>query len=441
MTTDFYSLLNRYLNRQVCLTLHGQTNVWGRVAGVCYDGLRMVDTVVAGELDSSSQFAEPRGPRSKETLIHLNQVLAVTCLDDDLPEPATEAEPRTQASVGLLVDPIEVGVGVQLYRHVAELGERMSRLRHQVASDLGLLLPEIQIRSTPTVEANGYLIRLRGVTAEEGTVRLGSLLALITGPLTKTINQENEFETPLGMSGVWIDRAQREVAEWYGYTVVEPVDLIAARLDRLFRQRAPDLFGRQQLEDLLDQVRVMAPAIVEEVLPELIRPRQLQKILRNLLREGVPVRDMETILEALSDAARETNDVFELTERVRQALGPALSQRYRDEQGTLSVVALDPSLEAALDRAVRQSSRGRELKLTAMQSESVLDTLSTHLADLRAQGRPEVVLTTSRVRAALRALIAARHPHCIVLSHEEVGPDTVISNVGIVFYTGLFQSS
>jgi flagellar biosynthesis protein FlhA len=449
MPVDYYALLSRYVGHRVCLSLHGQVNVWGKIASVCYDGLRVVDTIVVGELESPGPFSSgqyggpqpPAGSRSCETLIHVNQVLAVTCLDDELPPPPCDREEAESHGPRLLVEPIELVLSPPLATLIAaELPDRLSKLRGQIASDLGLLLPEIQVRPGARLAGHSYVVRLRGVTANEGRVEPDRFLALETGPVQKRVTGPAAEDTPCGARGAWIERGQRELAEMYGYTILDPTSLIVARLDHLFRARAPELFGRQQLEDLLDQVRVMAPAIAEEVLPELIRPRQLQKILRNLLREGVPVRDMETILEALSDAARETNETFELTERVRQSLAPALTERYRDSSGTLYVVTLDPTLEAALDRTVRHTTRGRQLQITAVQGESILSVLATRLEELRERGRPEVVLTTAPLRAPLRALAASRVPQAIVLSHEEVESGTRIASIGMVFYSGLFQA-
>lgn len=447
MPVDYYALLSRYLGRRVCVSLHGQVNVWGRVASVCYDGVRMVDTVVAGELDGPGPFSSshqlgapqpPAGAHTSETLIHVNQVLAVTCLDEDLPPAPVEREPQ-ESGPRLLVDPIELTLSSHWIAQAPELTDRLTRLRAQIASDLGLLLPEIQLREDPRMPAGAWQVQLRGVTSAEGVLELDRLLAVVTPQVERTLAGQPAENLPHGGHGFWIERPQREVAELYGYAIFDPPGVLIARLDELFRERAPDLFGRQQLEDLLDQVRVMAPAIAEEVLPELIRPRQLQKILRNMLREGVPVRDMETILETLSDAARETTDTHELTERVRQAVSASLTQRYRDASGTLHVVTLDPTLEAALDRTVRHSPRGRQLQINAMQSEAILTALAARLEELHDQGWPAVVLTTSSLRAPLRALSATRLPHCVVLSHDEIEPGTRIASVGMVFFSGLFQ--
>ena len=453
MAADYYSLLARYVGHHVCLTLHGQTNVWGRVAGVCYDGVRLVDTIVSGDLDSGGPFSSnpagpqpPPGARSHETLIHVNQVLAVTCLDEDLPDAPSDRETR-QNHAGLLVDPIELWLGSAL-RLLAErptnrrqsLQDQVNLLRNRMAKDLGLWLPEIRIRETSDLAPYAYTVKLRGVTAITAELPADKLLALETSTPTKLICDSPPVETPCGLPGVWIEPRQQELAEMYGYSVLPPPAVVVAHLDALFRDRAPQMFGRQQLEDLLDQVRAVSPALVEEVLPELIRPRQLLKILRNLLSEGVPVRDMDTILESLPEAIHDTTDPTELTERVRHALAHSLTERYRDSSGTLHAVTFDPTLEASLTRVVRHSSsKGRQLQLSAVQCESLLSSLSTRLAEMRAKGCPEVVLTTTPLRAPLRALTATRLPKCVILSHEEIAPTARVSSIGMIFYSALFN--
>ncbi len=516
----------------MCLTLHGQTTVWGRVAEICYDGLRLREVQILSDLDTPGPFAgeTPPGRQYPETLIHLNQILAVTCLDDDLPEPSTEPSSHLPIEKQLLIEPVELHLGSELAALVsatpnssessdpassqsnsgsspagfpgssgpqnssrASLADRLERLRAQLATELGLLIAPVPVREQPRLPSLGFLVRLRGVAVAHGQIEPGKLLAVenpqaMHGSFTSTATPS---ETPpaglqssgvkssgvkssgvptgtsadvsAGVSGsrgrvcraiagkplvsnpfphpaVWITLGQREQAELYGYTVLSPEALLVAYLHDLFRLRAADLFGRQQLEELLDQVRFNAPAVVEEVVPDLLRPRQLQKILRGLLREAVPIRDLETILETLSEAAYETTEIDVLVERTRQALSSALTDRFRDLAGRLHAVTLEPALESALARLIRRSPRGPRLELSSAQQAALVPLLQSHLEQLRRAGRPEVLMTTPPLRPAIRALIAVQRPHCAVLSHHEVEAGTAIEVSGVVIAGKLFDS-
>lgn len=440
--SDYYSMLSRYVGHRVCLTLHGQINVWGSVASVCYDGVRVTDVTIGGDLDNPAAFGEMSegANSSREALLHINQILAVTCDDDDLPDKVEETA-RTERPQ-LLVDPLELMLGTDLaltledVPHV-QLKDQLDRLRAEIAGELGVLLPEARIREERRIGPEEFIVKIRGVTAASGRVETARLLAVETSDASKPLDglRVDRF----GLSGYWIERPQRELAELYHYEVLDVMGMLMVQLEAIFRERAADLFGRQQLEDLLDQVRLVAPALVDEVVPHLVRPRKLQKVLRNLLREEVSIRDLETILETLSDIAGETKDVYELTERVRQALTFALMEHLCDN-GTLHVVSLDPALETSLARLVQKSPRGPQIMLTPQQRDALLAAVDEQLDELRQMRQPQTLLTTSRLRAALRSLLSARFPRCAVLSHEELDSAAEVETVGMVFDSDDFHS-
>lgn len=454
MSSDYYSLLKRYAQRRVCLTLHGQMAAWGKVAEVCYDGLRLVEAQVVSELDNPGLFQQltqeqshPNAPKFRETLVHLNQILAITCLDPDLPEPAPEKPADQSAERRLLVDPLELVLGSGLIPLVEDVPQaetlpaRLEQLRTNLAADLGLLLPKMTIRSHKNLAANEYVLRIRGVAALRGTLDPEELFALEVEPVKKVLSGRKVKKSPFGSPGVWIRRGQTEQAEMYGYQVVQPAGYLVAAFESLFRKRAADLFGRQQLEELLDQVRLSSPAVVEEVIPDLMRPRHLLKILRALLREHVPIRDLEGILETLADCAYETNELDVLVERARQGLATTLMDRYCDSSGHLYAIPLEHDLEEALLELVRPSSRGPHLALTPRQRRGLLGSLQPKLAELASQNRPEIVLTQTPLRAALAQMLAVAYPQALVLGYEEIEPATEIHCTTAVSVSGeLFPS-
>jgi len=446
MGADYYSMLNRYVGHKVCLTLHGQTNVWGRVAAICFDGMRLVDATICNDFDGAlfqAQQPPPHGISARETLIHLNQVLTVTCLDDDLPEQNAEFSGEGNLDASLVAEPLELQLGTALAELVKQprdsgLMEQLNQLRLQIAHDLGLLLPAMRISESRRLAPGQYLLKIRGVTASQGHVETERLLALRTSLASRPLEGHVAEEQVCGTPGYWIERPHRELAEHYGYLVLDAARLLTAQLDELFRARAADLFGRQQLEELLEECRLTSPALVEELIPDLVTPRQLQKILRNLLREGVPVRDLETILETLSDAAAEIRDIHESTERVRQALAPLLGERFSDAQGRLHVVALEPTLEVALLPWVRETPRGPLLMMTEEHHELLLSALGERLLELRRRNFPQVVLTSPRLRAALRRLTETRFPKCVVLSRDELAGELTCEAEGMVYHLQVF---
>lgn len=449
MSSDYYSLLKRYSQRRVCLTLHGQMAAWGKVAEVCYDGLRLVEAQVVSELDNPGLFqqltqeqAHPNAPKFRETLVHLNQILAITCLDPDLPEPEPEKSADQTAERRLLVDPLELVLGSNLIPLVEEvpvadtLPARLEQLRTNLAADLGLLLPKMTIRSHKSLAANEYVLRIRGVAALRGTLEADEQFALEAEPVNKVLSGRKVKKSPFGLPGVWIRRGQSEQAELYGYQIVQPAGYLVSAFESLFRKRAADLFGRQQLEELLDQVRLSAPAVVEEVIPDLMRPRHLLKILRALLRELVPIRDLEGILETLADCAFETNELDVLVERVRQGVATTLMDRYCDASGHLYAIPIDHHLEEVLLEMVRPSSRGPQLVLTPRQRRGLLGNLQPRLAELAGQKRPEIVVTQTPLRAALAQMLGVAYPHVLTLSYDEIEAATEVHCTAPVHVSG-----
>lgn len=442
MSLDYLSLLKRYQGKRVCLSLHSQTSFWGTVAGISFDSVRLTDVQLVSEVDLPNLFHHEghnsQGLRYRETLIHLNQIVAVTCLDEHLAEPPLDHPANAALERRAVVEAIEILVGNDLSPLFDEQRGDFwpaanDRLRAILATDLGLLIPRIAWREVAALGPRSYVITIRGVTAFRGQLEVDKLLAIEPAQPVKHLPGKRQAHTPLGLAGIWIRRGLREMAELYGYALHEPLAIFALQLEQVLRQRAGDLFGRQQLEDLLDQVRLVAPAAVEEVIPEIMPPRQLQKVLRFLLREGVPVRDMETILEAVAELGSTTPDLEQLSEQVRLALSALLTERYCDSRGVVSAITLDPALEIPLIKALRPGKRFGRLELTGAQGEALVAAIETHAAELRSQGKPEVLLAARAIRAALRTLIAKRLPRCVVLSPDEIEATATIEVAAVIF--------
>ena len=371
------------------------------------------------------------------------------------------AKPATRPEDQLLVEPIELELGFRLIRLAnpevgGDLMDRVTNLRHRIAQELGMILPKVKIRDSLRVKDRGYQIKLRGVTIASGEVRPDGLLAIDTGlvsqgertgrPLTLALSPQGRGEGTSGgdLPGTeahdpasqrpakWIELSQADRAKELGYKIVEPANVVVAHLAEMVRSHADELLTRQQVHQLLDNLRQTSPKVVDELIPELLTPSQVHQILGNLLRERVPVRDLETILETLSDYADRTKDTAILTEYVRHALSRTICQPFRDAGGTLHAITLDPALEDVLAGGFEFSDHGPIIKLTPQITEGVAHELARQVKKLLRAGHAPVVVCGPKVRPVLRHIAAGPLPKLAVLSLNEIPRDTRLQSHGQV---------
>ena len=353
-------------------------------------------------------------------------------------EQQAKAKPPEQRIEDFLhVDPMEVEIGYGLIRLAekskgGDLLERVQRVRHQMAQELGIILPKVRIRDNVRLEPRDYRIKIRDVPVATGTIHPDRSLAMDTGMTRSKVSGIETREPAFDMPAVWVDRAGRERAELLGYTVVEPSSVLATHLMEIIRKHADELLTRDQVKQLLENLKETSPAIVEEVVPSVLKAGDVQKVLGNLLRERVPIRHLETILETLGDYAPRTTDADILTEYVRHSLSRVLCQQLRDDDGKLYVVTLDPALEDFIAAGVEHSDRGMVVKLAPPSIEAVVRALGEELKKLTDAGRKQVVLCNPGIRAALKRMTNAALPHLAVLSFNEVTRDTQVESVALV---------
>uniref|UniRef100_A0A7C4QMS8 Flagellar biosynthesis protein FlhA n=1 Tax=Schlesneria paludicola TaxID=360056 RepID=A0A7C4QMS8_9PLAN len=350
---------------------------------------------------------------------------------------AVQQQPQPKPEDQLLVDPIEVELGFGLIRLAnpasgGDLLERVTRIRHKIAQELGIILPKVRIRDNVRLEQRSYQIKLRDVPVAWGEVFPEALLAIDTGATSGTIPGIETTEPAFGRPARWIEASQKERAELLGYNVVEPTAVVVTHLTEVVRSHSAELLSRQQVHELLAHLKERAPKVVEELVPDLLKPSQLHQILANLLRERVPIRDLETILETLGEYADRTKDLTILTEYVRHALSRTICQQYRDSKRTLHVITLEPALEDVLAGGLEFGERGLVVKLSPQVAEAVTQELSRQLQKLVRIGRPPVVLCSPQVRAGLRHITAVALPKLAVLSLNEVTRDTSVEPHGTV---------
>jgi flagellar biosynthesis protein FlhA len=348
--------------------------------------------------------------------------------------PASAEDDMTQY---LHVDPMELEIGYGLIPLVDEqqgghLLSRIALIRKQVALDLGIILPTIRIHDNLQLAPNQYRILIRGADVATGDIYPDRLMAMNAGGATSEIEGLDGVEPAFGLPAKWITEAQRMHAEINGYTVVDPSSVVTTHLNEVIRKNAADLLRRQDVQKLLDTVRAEHPAVVDELVPHMLAMGEVQQVLQFLLREGVSVRDLVTILETLGNCARQTKDVTVLGEQVRAALAPIISRQYLHEDGRLHVLTLQPDLAADLSDLLQMTDSGPHLALDPDRLQRLLTALAREMERVASLGRQPVLLVPAGVRLALRRAIERSLPNLVVLSYREIAPNIQVQATGSV---------
>ncbi len=344
---------------------------------------------------------------------------------------AEEPPPPPKPEDQLVVDPMSLELGFGLIRLAdpttgGDLIDRVTRVRQKIAQEMGIILPKVRVRDNVRLKQHQYQIKLKDIAIAWGEVYADAYLAIDTGNVNGTIPGLETTEPAYGRPARWIEAGYKERAELLGYSVVEPSAVILTHFTEVVRSHADELLSRQQVHQLLGHLKERAPKVVEELIPDLLKPAQLHQILNNLLRERIPVRDLETILETLGEYADRTKDLTILTEYVRHALSRTICQQYRDERRTLHVITLEPALEDVLTAGFDFGERGLLVKLSPSVAEVVTNELARQLEKLIRLGYPPVVLCSPQIRAGLRQITHVAIPKLAVLSLNEVTRDTAV---------------
>ena len=356
---------------------------------------------------------------------------AETTQAEDHPEPVGP-QPVDEM---LVVDPLEVEIGYGLISLVdanqgGDLLDRITMIRRQVAGELGFVVPPVHVRDSIQLEPSQYRIRVKGVPVATDSVEKDSILAMNPGGAQGDLRGLETREPAFGLPAKWIARGDREQADRKGWTVVEPSAVVATHLTEIIKANSSQLLGRQEVKELIEGVKERASAVVEELIPGQMTLGGVQKVLAGLLRERVSIRDLVTILETLADHAGHTRDVSALVDLCRAALGRAICDANRNPDGTLATVTLSPRLEAILGDSLTK--QGGEVALTPDTTRHLLERVNDLVERAVAGGRQPVILTSVRVRGALRRMIEPILPHVAVLSFAEITAGTPVTSVGTV---------
>ena len=372
--------------------------------------------------------------------INMNKTIEVERIEDETGVAESEAEEirKPENVVSLLsVDPIELefGYGIIPLADVNQGGDLLDRvvmIRRQIALELGTVVPIIRLRDNIQLNPNQYIIKIKGIQVTEGEILFDHYMAMNPGYVEEEITGIPTFEPSFHLPAIWITESQRERAESLGYTVVDPPSIIATHLTEVIRSHIAELLTRQDVQNLIDNVKENNPVLIDELVPKLLSTGEIQKVLQNLLAEGISIRDLLTIFETLADHAATTRDTDVLTEYVRQSLKRAISNKYFPANEKTSVVTLDPKIEQEIMGAVKQTEQGAYLTLDPARTRAIIDATEAEVSKLENLGKSAIVVTSPIVRMYFKKLTEEYLKDLIVVSYNEIESNVELESVGMV---------
>lgn len=310
--------------------------------------------------------------------------------------------------------------------------DRVVMIRRQIALELGTVVPIIRLRDNIQLNPNQYIIKIKGIQVSEGEILFDHYMAMNPGYVEEEITGIPTFEPSFHLPAIWITENQRERAESMGYTVVDPPSIIATHLTEIIRQHISELLTRQDVSHLVENLKESNPSLVEELVPKLLGLGEVQKVLQNLLKEGISIRDLLSIFETLADYAATTRDTDILTEYVRQGLKRAISARFFPTNETTSVVTLDPKIEQEVMAAVKQTEQGAYLNLEPEKTKAIMNSIGTEVGKLESLGKAPIIITSPIVRMYFKRLTEDYYRDLIVVSYNEIESNIELQSVGMV---------
>lgn len=352
-------------------------------------------------------------------------------------EQAKEIRKPENVTSLLSVDPIELefGYGIIPLADVNQGGDLLDRvvmIRRQIALELGTVVPIIRLRDNIQLNPNQYIIKIKGIQVSEGEILFDHYMAMNPGYVEEEITGIPTFEPSFHLPAIWITESQRERAESLGYTVVDAPSIIATHLTEVIRNHIAELLTRQDVQNLINNVKENNSTIVEELVPKLVGVGDIQKVLQNLLREGISIRDLVTIFETIADHATVTRDTDILTEYVRQSLKRTISSKFFTPNETTSVVTLDPTVEQEIMNSVKQTEQGAYLTLAPDRVKKIMNSVETEIKKLENMGKNPIIITSPIVRMYFRKLASDYFKDIIVISYNEVDSNIELQSVGMV---------
>ncbi|SCZ78453.1 flagellar biosynthesis protein FlhA [Pseudobutyrivibrio xylanivorans] len=370
----------------------------------------------------------------------MSKTLGEEEIEQDVAAEETEAEEirKPENVVSLLqVDPIELefGYGIIPLADVNQGGDLLDRvvmIRRQIALELGTVVPIIRLRDNIQLNPNQYIIKIKGIQVTEGEILFDHYMAMNPGYVEEEITGIPTFEPSFHLPAIWITESQRERAESLGYTVVDPPSIIATHLTEIIRSHIAELLTRQDVQNLVDNLKESNPVIVDELIPKLLGLGDVQKVLQNLLSEGISIRDLLSIFEVLADHATTTHDTDVLTEYVRQGLKRAISSRYFAPNEVTQVITVDPKVEQDIMASIKQTEQGAYLTLDPERIKAIIGSLEDEIKKIEDMGRTPIVVTSPIVRMYFKSMTQDYIKDLIVVSYNEIDSNVELSSVGMV---------
>ena len=335
------------------------------------------------------------------------------------------------------IDPISLEVGRGLLSLVdpnqgAKLLERVTSIRRHIALEMGIVVPGVRFRDNLQLKPNAYSIKIKDVEVATGEVMVNQFLAIGPEDKLKSLRGTKTLDPTYGMPGVWISPEQRGEAERLGCMIFDPVSVVATQLTEVVRTHAADLLGRQEVNALIETVKKTHPAVVKELIPDQVSVGEVQKILQNLVRERVSIRDLVTILETIADNVHMTKDSEVLTECVRVQLSRSICKEYMNNEGVINVITLDPQIEQMVGQSIQRTDMGSILALDPSIGQAILQALGQEVQKLQDRGLQPIVLCAPQIRPSIKKLTDRSFPNLVVLSWNEIAPRVNVNPVGMV---------
>ena len=356
----------------------------------------------------------------------------------DEEEETAEEIRRPENVVSLLqVDPneLEFGYGIIPLADVNQGGDLLDRvvmIRRQVALELGCVVPMIRLRDNIQLNPNQYVIKIKGVPISEGEILFDHYMAMNPGFVEEEITGIPTFEPSFHLPAIWITESQRERAESMGYTVVDPPSIIATHLTEVIRSHLDVLLTRQDVQNLINNIQEANTTLISELVPKMLSVGEIQKVLQNLLREGISIRDLVTIFETLADNATSTRDTDVLTEYVRQSLKRVISNKYFPPNEMTSVVTLDPKIEQEIMGSIKQTEQGTYINLEPDKTQMILKSVGEEMEKMEELGKNPIIVTSPIVRLYFKKLTEEQFQDLIVVSYNEIDSNVELQSIGMV---------
>lgn len=350
--------------------------------------------------------------------------------DDDVKEPES-----LEDLLPLEMAELEVGYGLVSIvdpEQNGDLLERITHIRKQFAVDWGVIVPSVRIKDNLELKPGGYRIKINGIEVASGDLQPDHLLAMDPGTVIEQIEGLETTEPVFGLPAVWIGEDYKEDAQYNGYTVVDLSTVVATHLTEILKTNLHELFGRQELVNVLDNFKESHPKVVNDLVPEIMTLGIVLKVLKNLLREGVSVRDLRTILESLAEYGSTIKDIGMLTELVRQSLYRTITENIKSGQGDIPLFTLDRGIEEEIAQNLVQTDTGQQLSLDPKITQNILASLNEKIEEATNIGEKMVVLCSPVIRHHFKTLTEKFIPNLIVVSHNEISPDANIRSLGTV---------